>query len=859
MTEQYFFHPDYDNRVHVDYAKLNAIGTAFVGPMGLLSRLELKLGLIHAEIPNEDCEREEQYKDAIKKSNPNSFANSFKLDEVNTTRQLLRWRDALKMADWDFKSNSSYSDVLNDIAAIEAKFAADTFVGIADRWIAVKNNIAKNPFAIDITVCCDKSQIHPTIADVLNKLKAKYISLSDEYKGKVTAYKFKDAYDAYKAAALTLDPQKDIIIAQNTKAFNDVLKTVVHSEIDASYDNGNTSVVQLFKITLLMFADPYNFRNIVSYLKTSPCPVMCGDKLGDYLLGNCGWGETAEWNNLISNVATYQKWDPVSNSFVAYSPNEVNEIQNGFNDFKAFVQGIGATTNGADIDNKISVLISWANKYHADPAIRSQKAMLRNLCRRLFILLDVNKDYTPDEIRTLVDNIEENATFTTGVSKVDSFFTYPSLGCIHDSVAGGKVVWVDCYGELSANYDYSFLSPSDVSSLQASGVGIWAKTDQVAAKISLLSASAKHAGKEVILFIPQNADGARTVASPLISELGIDMTKVRGYTLATSSNPIVPFASAPQTGYYNLKAAIPQRIHESYSSLNLLINYPFDYVLQYACSLYPPKICDFENLTPISGTVAHKAFENICKANSNNARMAQNAIARTGYLDAEIRNAAMQCGVVLLLPENSFLMNALYGDLQVAFTNLLDIIVTNNLDIVGNELEYKETSSSIINSNELTAKVDLVLKDKQGKIYIFDLKYGNPNTYKANLFNDKALQLDIYRYCVEHDTTGKKANVEMVGYFNLKVGRLFTVYSGLVSSNNVEVITPKSPLTNIMGMVKDSYDYRFNEFNTNHILEEGEGCSTSSLTYGTIAGLYPLKKKSSNRFSDFNLFKGGSK
>lgn len=871
MTEQYYFHPDYDNRVHVDYTKISPIGTAYIGPMGLLSRLELKTGLIHAEFPNEDCEREKQYKDAIASASKlKSLSASFALDEVNTTRQILRWRDALKMADWDFKTNTSYSDVLNDIAEIESNFKT-TIAGIADRWIAVKNYIKKSSLSISITANCDRSQIHPTIADVLDMVatntgEAIYKPLSDENNGNVTAYKFKDAFDAYQAAALTLDPQKDILIVKNANNLNDALKSVGHQSIDASVDTANSSVVQLFKILLLIFAEPNNFRNVVSYLKTLPCPVSRGVKLGDYLLDKCGWGGDDEWDDFISNVENYEKWDEESQKFVALDKDEIDAIQTEYNDFKRFILGISSPVSGAHIEQMLDDLIVWSNKYNSDPAIRTQKMALRDLCRRVKFLLDTAKNYTPDEIKTMVDNITASYSFTVGASTVDSFLTYPSFGCIVDSVKNGSVVWVDCFGALAANYDYSFLSPTDVAKLQDDKVGIWQKTDQVAAKISLLSAAAKHAGKNVVLFVPQNSEGERTSASPLLTEFGFDIAKLTAYpNLTTKQSSVVPFASLSGITYYNLNVAIPQRKHESYSSLNMLINTPFDYVLQYACGLYAPSVSQLDGIDRICGSVAHKAFENICKANANDVSEIKEIV--SSKLENEIEKAAHQCGIVLLLPENAFVLSELIANLRVSFTNLLDIIATNGLAIVGNEKRYQVAPSNIVGNNDLDAIVDLVLKNKQGDICVFDLKYGSPKYYKENLVNDRALQLDIYKYCIENATSENNANVEMVGYFNLIEGKLFTTYSGFATSLNIDVVTPKNPLTNVIDMVKKSYDYRFDEFNNKKLLEEGEGCDITALDYHSNHSLYPLKeegsqkalKKAVNSFSSFTLFKGGSK
>ncbi|MCQ2190957.1 MAG: PD-(D/E)XK nuclease family protein [Paludibacteraceae bacterium] len=880
MTEQYFYHPDYDGHVHVDYANLNSIGTSFFGNMGLLSRLELKAGLIHAEFPNDDCEREEQYKVAIRKSSLKCLAASFAMDEVNVTRQILRWRDALRMADWNFNPNPSYSDVLNDIAEIESNFNS-SIVGISDRWIAIKRYLdGGKSLLINITANCDRSQIHPTIAYILDKLGAKYEPLSDENGGNVNGeneektsggksgieiYKFKNAFDAYRAAALTLDPTKDVVVSQNSAAFNDVLKSVGHSSIEATIDDSNSSVLQLFKLRLLMFADPKNLRNVVSYLKTSPCPVLCGDRLGDYLLNHCGWGDSTEWNDFVNNVPTWNKWDSKTQKSVPYTSTEIKDIQNDFKGFKSFLHVVNpSAVSGVAIKQSIDDLINWTKNSRAGQTVSRQKANLRNLCRRLNLLINVNKTYNADDITTLVDNANTSSAMDVDSFKVDSFFVYPSLGCIHDSVSDGKIVWVDCYGELVADYDYSFLSPDDVKNLTALGVSVWSKVDQMAAKNSLLLSSAKHAGKEVLLFVPQNADGLRVAASPLISMLGADMDKALTYSLTLSSNPVVSFASKAGTPYYNLNpnTTIPQRQHESFSSLALLIDSPFDYVLKYVCGLYAPSIDSLDGLNRICGTVAHRTLETICNTTGFNVSNVQQIITNQTVLDGYIEQAALENGILLLRPENSFLLTTFKNEVGKSFCNLLDIISQNNLSIVGCEVDYLESPSPIVGGNELTAQCDLVLEDAHSNKYIFDLKYGSPTYYRSKLIDDSALQLDIYKYCVMNDVN-RKSNVEMVGYFNLKLGCLFTTYGGLLHSNNVEVIKPKKVKSNVMNMVRDSYNFRFDEFNSKHLLEEGETCDVTGLTYHTTPDLYPLGtnlgKKSVNRFSHFGLFKGECK
>ncbi|MCF0201195.1 MAG: PD-(D/E)XK nuclease family protein, partial [Bacteroidales bacterium] len=704
-------------------------------------------------------------------------------------------------------------------------------------------------------------------------------------------------------------------------AFNDALLKVGHNPIEATLEDANSSVLQLFKLTLLMFAEPNNFRNIVSYLTTRPCPVAHGDKLGSYLLEHCGWGDETEWKNFIDGLGKDKDGNLLKkkDGTQMYSDEEIDGMKNDFQGFKNFLQDIKDKTQGKIIIKEINELYDKTKKYNEDPIVRAQLKNVREFCKHILALLEETHEYTPEEIKKLVDRIFSAGNYKMDSATTESFFTYPSLECVYGTVTDGRVVWVDCYGELLPDYDYDFLSVADINYLNGESITIWKNTEQVAAKLALLSLAAKHAGKEVILFVPQNAQGERVKQSPLLTDLGLkpeviktkdeneenqqELTEEeklqeekesgRWLLLNRNSEDVVEFASKPETDYYEIPEgiAIPQREHESYSSLDLLIQSPFDYVLKYACGLYAPEVDQLEGLSRICGTVAHKTLENLNAKYKGDLDKMQNDV--DNNLDKCIEDAAKQCGIVLLLPENRFDLDKLKQDLKNAFTNLIGILQNNNLEIVGMEMGYSENPSAIVSGNELEAKIDLVLKDEEGKILIFDLKYGKPTYYRKNLEENKALQLDVYKYCVENETNGKKETVRMVGYFNLKEGKLYTRDNSLKQSDNVVVVDKVASNaipagTNIMELVKNSYNYRFEEFNgEKHHIEEAEGVlakdkydksktliASTKLDYcrdriDKKVALYPLKlkknndsegsEKAENIFSDYKLFKGGSK
>jgi len=525
-------------------------------------------------------------------------------------------------------------------------------------------------------------------------------------------------------------------------------------------------------------------------------------------------------------------------------------------------------------------LYSVTKKYNSNAIVRSQLQTVRDYCHKLLSIIDEKKNYTANEIRLLADRIFSPASYAIDDATTDSFFTYKSLGCLYGSAE--RVVWIDCYGELIADYNYDFITAVDAQNLNLS---IWKNTDQVAAKVALLSAATNHAGKEVVLFVPQNAQGERVKQSPLLTDLNVKPKDVAGspFELSTTTQSIVPFASQSNSLYYDIPntVVVNPRNNESYSSLSLLIDYPFDYVFKYACGLYAPEIDQLDGLDRIMGTVAHKVLEHLYNDCGSYYDKMQQIV--NSDLEVKITDAAKQCGIMLLLPENKFVFEKLKSDLTRSFTNLISILQKNDLEIVGTEKNY-EVSNFFGPGNNLTAQIDLVLKDKEDKILIFDLKYGKPSYYQNLLESNTALQLDIYKHCVENDTSGNKATVRMVGYFNLKEGKLFTHDTSLNVDDNIVVVElSKDALTGcVIDLVKNSYNYRFEEFNSNHKLEEAEGllakdkakrgsypAQQTQIDYcraiiDATHNLYPMKmddlgNKKENIYSDYKLFKGESK
>ena len=101
------------------------LDVTFVGNMGLLSQLELRLGISCDAYT--DIEREALFVRAIRQQKDNLFYPAAQRDELGTAHQLLQWRDALLMAGWNPKMEQP-SEKLSALAELEKNLGQLHFV-----------------------------------------------------------------------------------------------------------------------------------------------------------------------------------------------------------------------------------------------------------------------------------------------------------------------------------------------------------------------------------------------------------------------------------------------------------------------------------------------------------------------------------------------------------------------------------------------------------------------------------------------------------------------------------------------------------------------------------------------------------
>ena len=128
---------------------------------------------------------------------------------------------------------------------------------------------------------------------------------------------------------------------------------------------------------------------------------------------------------------------------------------------------------------------------------------------------------------------------------------------------------------------------------------------------------------------------------------------------------------------------------------------------------------------------------------------------------------------------------------------------------------------------KFNAKIDMVLKNPEGKYVIMDFKWtdSKDKKRKEEIENNTEMQLALYAQAVrQHFGNGDESSVEAIGYFMLRQGVFITEYQGLKKSKNVKVVQ-KQCTDSIFDMVKKSYEFRMSQLmgeSGESVIEEGE-------------------------------------
>lgn len=811
------YNPFYDEGYYVDLPKRCdklgcVIGELYVGNNGLLDELELRAGL-HGNYPS-DLSRETDYLTAMKKHCKGSFfEKAASVDEMGVAAKLMKWRDSLIMAGW--VKDKCGIDKIDTLADIEQDFKA---TGYADRWLNVleyykKVSVIKQTV---IEVTCAKQLIPPLIGKVLDCIEEKCkdsIHWMDNTESDETLHwpdhlqliHFATRNEAYDWLVSNIDQKNDVVINRNNFALNNILYSWGKPLVNSQCTNSNLQIIQLFKLSVDMFCRPLNAENLLSYLQLpkNPLPSALRRQLAEHLVKEGGIGK--EWDKIIEDYEREDKSEKTNKTPF------INPVKAMYTEDSIPVE---------DISRFCTLMVKWTHgliDHETDDNIIYQLSTVASFFTTLSDILKNKENISSKDLRLICATIYRPVTVVHETAQKNSITVVNGIECLIDMPE--RLIWADCSGVDIPSDEYDFLTSGEKTGLKQHGVLIPDYMEMLSLRNAETIRQMNRMKDGTIILLMADYDGiTRLDEHPVISSLHAMKEDDEWKRLIKEETVSQPMEEGEVQSFstqlnYQLNQIDYNGRTESYSSIDTLINHPFDYVMNYIARLRESSAEEMKNINAVIGTVAHYVIEKLVNDSDGDINFMRNHL-QSDY-DSLLDEALMEKGIMLLLPENASQLTGLKLKLKKSINAIFDICSNNNLTPV--QCEHSFCIDDLIDIGPFNGSIDMLLETKDKKYVIIDMKWSENSHYKTKLSENTALQLEIYRAALEAE--GK--TVVATGYYLMPLCLLYTCDTDIISGTNVKAVKCDPVVNDLRRSIQNSFRYRMQEIR-NGLVEEAE-------------------------------------
>lgn len=792
-----YFNQAYSSRPYVYYGDGACFGTIHCGSDGLLSIFKqyAAIATTHIATPHE---RQAIYHNNMQAriTEDELFYKSFQTDSIGTSSCLLAWRDQLVAAGWDLQSWGS-SDKLKFLHDVEPK---DLPRAEADDWgtiLRMGKQKALLPDTISIVVTQHYETLEPRFAALFKsqeELGVKIVyrpiveAVADGNLGKIqknillaqrqmlrqadlqkyndvnlsaeddsfNILRFNTEDDAMRYVALQDRGRWSLHFCQQRKRFDNTLRLVGQATCGSTLESCIPQVVQLFTIGNGLFEYPINVNRILAWLNAPINPIKrpLRRALSRVITSSGGIGNEA--------------WDAAISEYFAGIADERDMAKQRAN-FEVFMPiPCGESIDKAQIIEFNKKLCDWAiglssmDQFPYAEIVREQLQQIAMYCNSLISMIEsYNEQITPLKLYQWCQNIAKPNSYRQYEAEVGCVNTISSEGDIHDMA--DHVVWFCACDSSEAKYPYDFLNEEEYNTLIKAGVYLYSRDKHSQMTHYAMSRLLLNA-RRITIVEADTIDGARLKRHPLILQLeqmiegglkplmqypALDEKYQREDSVVDNALSDTQTEIVLDEGVC-LKERWTRGSDESYSSIDLLIQHPLDYVCTYNAKIEDVALPSVDDVNRTMGNVAHRIIEKVFREEYTATE--QKRVIDEDY-DKIFEQAIDEVGLALRGLEFKVNYNTLYASMRTSLRNLWEVIVNEELTV--ESCEYKFNSSHWLQAGEnvtIGSRVDMLLKDKFGGKVIFDFKWSaKSKKYKSLIADDRALQLAIYKHLAQKE------------------------------------------------------------------------------------------------------------
>lgn len=221
--------------------------------------------------------------------------------------------------------------------------------------------------------------------------------------------------------------------------------------------------------------------------------------------------------------------------------------------------------------------------------------------------------------------------------------------------------------------------------------------------------------------------------------------------LAVPTEPLAPRRLPGRRRSWQLPSdrRLAPREQESYSSLQKLIHYPHEWVLEYAARLRSGRAAGLARGGLLHGKLAHRLFETYFGEHPDRASRKREQL--TPWVSATLPGLIRSEGAVLMEPGMGVTREAVARTLGYALEQLLRHLEAAGIEQVAAETRHEAAFMPFPHEEarrdvRLCGVIDLLLTDRRGREIVVDVKWGGEDRRGAELERNRALQLATYAY-----------------------------------------------------------------------------------------------------------------
>ena len=343
-----------------------------------------------------------------------------------------------------------------------------------------------------------------------------------------------------------------------------------------------------------------------------------------------------------------------------------------------------------------------------------------------------------------------------------------------------QLVWLDCAGNGLTYDPYAFLSSEERDALR-----IIDMETRSAMQMKWLYTTLNRI-KDWILIAPKYHLGESLGEHPIITSLKqnkmfYDDACAEGQKIILPTTKPAEVVKLNPIGEININPDVLSKIlkpSDSYSSIDTLVNAPFDYVMENMGGLSAPENDKEPNENLMKGKIAHKVVELLVNKGDTEAYSINGIQSRFekeyDKLFEQAMDAEKECAAFLNLPENVNMLAVFKEELYQSITKLFGIISNHGLNPVRCEYEVTAKFDPFDNPH---GYVDMLLEDQNRDLVIIDLKWSTRDVFEKGINNGEAYQLYMYKHAVEKQMAPKK--VEWYAYYLFPKMELYTEPAGV--------------------------------------------------------------------------------